>query len=223
MTSAIKLDCLDSGEIPIHRHHQAYAAVVLSGSYYEQSIDGMVHAHTNTIVYHPPWHLHKNTVVHSGAVCNISLPNSAIDEWRTVFFDDVDSLLSSTPRKVFDEIVDAYSANTSVGTIEPPRCISELSMNEKFQFSNLEFLVTREHAHRTFKKYYGMTPGQYRRERQLQTSLRLLSSNLSLAEIATASGFSDQSHMSRIAKSELGLPPSKIRRNITRVQDFEAC
>lgn len=65
---------------------------------------------------------------------------------------------------------------------------------------------------REFHRRYGMTVGEYvRRLRVEYVTRELVRSDISLAEIASAAGFSDQSHMCRTFKRHTGLSPAKCR------------
>lgn len=69
------------------------------------------------------------------------------------------------------------------------------------------------HLSREFHKHYGMTIGEYIRTRRVEHASELLSkSHLSLAEIASACGFSDQSHFCALFKKHSGMTPAKFRR-----------
>ncbi len=65
---------------------------------------------------------------------------------------------------------------------------------------------------REFHRHYGMTLGEYLRRLLVEYVTReLVRSDISLAEIASAAGFSDQSHMCRTFKRLTGLSPAKYR------------
>jgi AraC-like DNA-binding protein len=69
------------------------------------------------------------------------------------------------------------------------------------------------HLSREFHRHYGMTIGEFIRTRRVEHASELLSkSNLSLAEIASACGFSDQSHFCALFKKHSGMTPAKYRR-----------
>ncbi|HEX5227490.1 MAG TPA: helix-turn-helix transcriptional regulator [Bryobacteraceae bacterium] len=69
------------------------------------------------------------------------------------------------------------------------------------------------HLSREFHKHYGMTIGEFVRTRRVERASELLSkSHLSLAEIAAACGFSDQSHFCALFKKHSGMTPAKFRR-----------
>jgi AraC family transcriptional regulator len=65
---------------------------------------------------------------------------------------------------------------------------------------------------REFNRRYGMPVGEYLRRLRVQYVTREpVQSDISLAEIASAAGFSDQSHMCRTFKRHTGLSPAKYR------------
>jgi AraC-type DNA-binding domain-containing proteins len=60
---------------------------------------------------------------------------------------------------------------------------------------------------RGFAKATGLTPHAYLVQRRLHLARRLIAGGLSLAEAAIASGFADQSHMTRAFRQSYGLSP----------------
>jgi AraC family transcriptional regulator len=68
------------------------------------------------------------------------------------------------------------------------------------------------HLSRQFHKHFHMTIGEFVRKRRIDKASELLSqSDLSLAEIASACGFSDQSHFCALFKKHSGMTPAKFR------------
>jgi AraC family transcriptional regulator len=66
---------------------------------------------------------------------------------------------------------------------------------------------------RSFRRTFGCTVGEYvRRLRIERAALQLAETELSLAEIALAAGFSDQSHFSNMFRRHTGLSPFRFRR-----------
>src|SRR5882724_857265 len=85
---------------------------------------------------------------------------------------------------------------------------------EGMELSDIAALVDVHPVHMatTFRQYYRCTIGDYVRELRLEHACRELAySNSSLAEIAIAAGFTDQSHFSRTIKNALGVTPSEYR------------
>jgi AraC-like DNA-binding protein len=68
------------------------------------------------------------------------------------------------------------------------------------------------HFSRSFLKSVGMTPHSYvLRRRVLRAQQLLEDSELSMVEIAMSTGFCDQSHLSRLFRERVGLPPGAFR------------
>lgn len=69
------------------------------------------------------------------------------------------------------------------------------------------------HFVRVFKTTFGVTPHQYVQERRVQLAAAALRTEdqRSLAEIALAFGFGNQSHMTTVLKQRIGVTPGKLR------------
>jgi AraC family transcriptional regulator len=68
------------------------------------------------------------------------------------------------------------------------------------------------HLARSFKKHFRSTVGEYVRRLRLDWAMRQLSeSEDSIAEIAAAAGFYDQSHFSHLFKQHTGFSPAEFR------------
>ena len=66
---------------------------------------------------------------------------------------------------------------------------------------------------RQFRNCLGVSVSEYVKQRRVQTTAQLLSSSqLPLASVACQAGFSDQSHMGRVFRSQTGLTPHAYRR-----------
>ncbi|HEY3180211.1 MAG TPA: AraC family transcriptional regulator [Casimicrobiaceae bacterium] len=69
------------------------------------------------------------------------------------------------------------------------------------------------HVARAFRRAYGETIGAYVRRRRVEHADRaLLTSDMPLAHIAAAAGFSDQAHFTRVYRRHFGVPPGARRR-----------
>lgn len=60
---------------------------------------------------------------------------------------------------------------------------------------------------RSFARLTGLTPHAYRLQRRVQAARRLILDGTPLADAAAASGFADQSHMTRLFRRVYGLSP----------------
>jgi AraC family transcriptional regulator len=66
---------------------------------------------------------------------------------------------------------------------------------------------------RAFRRSTGETPQRWMMRLRLEAAQELMvSTNLGLAEIADATGFADQAHLTRVFRDAQGLPPSQWRR-----------
>jgi AraC family transcriptional regulator len=71
---------------------------------------------------------------------------------------------------------------------------------------------SKHHFARAFKQSEGLPPHEYLVQHRVRRAQELLTgTNLPLAEIALASGFSDQSHCARRFRKHVGLTPSRYR------------
>jgi AraC family transcriptional regulator len=69
--------------------------------------------------------------------------------------------------------------------------------------------VHQVHFGREFRRHFGCTVGEYVQKLRVEFARRLiLSSDASLAEVASESGFADQSHFTRTFKEVVGVTPS---------------
>ena len=67
---------------------------------------------------------------------------------------------------------------------------------------------------RKFKSALHMTPSEYVRKFRIARAMELLcTTDLSVAEVARRTGFSDVSLFSRVFKQAVGLPPASYRKN----------
>jgi AraC family transcriptional regulator len=71
------------------------------------------------------------------------------------------------------------------------------------------------HLARTFRRFFGCSPGAYLRHSRVERAAALLRrGRLSLTEIALRSGFADQSHMTHGFQSALAITPGAYRRHV---------
>jgi len=142
--------------------------------------------------------------------------NAAIDPLRLKY--EVRLLLISIFTKFF--------MNTSFGEENPPPAWleeffdrikkPEIFTGEKIDFSEISG-KSREHTLREFKKYYGTTPVDYVNSLKLNFAQNLLlTSNMSVLEVALESGFSNLSWFNEIFRRTYGTTPYQYRINKTK-------
>jgi AraC family transcriptional regulator len=72
------------------------------------------------------------------------------------------------------------------------------------------------HLARSFRRAYGVTVGEYARGLRLDwAAARLALPDASLAEVAAAAGFADQSHFTRAFRRHTGVTPGRYRRLVS--------
>ncbi|MGF0175036.1 helix-turn-helix transcriptional regulator [Streptomyces sp. Marseille-Q5077] len=67
------------------------------------------------------------------------------------------------------------------------------------------------HLVRSFSSAYGIAPHQYLMSRRVDRARRLLLEGRSPADVAAATGFYDQSHLTRHFRKLVGVPPGRYR------------
>ncbi len=96
----------------------------------------------------------------------------------------------------------------------------QLSFDLKQISSDLE--LNPSYLSREFSKYFeDMNFGEYTRKKRIDKAITLIeNSNHSLTEIAYLTGFSDQSHFTRIFKQHTGKSPSSFKKNLHKSKPY---
>jgi AraC-like DNA-binding protein/quercetin dioxygenase-like cupin family protein len=72
------------------------------------------------------------------------------------------------------------------------------------------------HLHRLYRATWGLTPAEQRLVARLRQARRLILSGAPIAQVATAVGFADQSHLNRAFRRLMGVPPGRWLRQMRR-------
>jgi chromate reductase len=91
----------------------------------------------------------------------------------------------------------------------------EEHLHDKLSLNDLARKTPYSCAHflRMFRAATGKTPHQYLTERRIEQAKRILQEEeTSLIDTAARCGFSNQSHMTRVFREQVGVPPSAFRR-----------
>ena len=103
------------------------------------------------------------------------------------------------PRSTLRRVIDFVNDNLSM----------DLGLSEMAGVANL----SRYHFSRQFKCSTGLSPHQYVIQRRVKRARELLTStDLSVGDVASAVGFTHQSHLARHVRRHFGVPPSSLRR-----------
>lgn len=101
-------------------------------------------------------------------------------------------------RSVYEKLEDSYAQQLTVSQLAAAAA------------------VHRVHLARTFRVFFGCTPGQFIQLRRLEKAADLLlGSRMGLSEIAIDCGFTDQSHMTTSFRRVYGMPPGQFRRAVS--------
>jgi transcriptional regulator GlxA family with amidase domain len=90
-------------------------------------------------------------------------------------------------------------------------------LDQPFTFGELAAYVglSRTVLFQRFTRTLHLTPHQYRQNlRVAQAKALIKNGEMTLSEVARACGFSDQTHMNRIFRQQLGVTPGQYRRDI---------
>ena len=78
------------------------------------------------------------------------------------------------------------------------------------------FSISRPHLSAEFKRWFGISPGEYQLEKRLREAEILLADhNLQISQVAERVGWDDVCHFTKIFKKHRGQPPSSIRKTKT--------
>lgn len=210
-----------------HRHRSAYAALVLDGDYTESSLDGPLPCRPGTVILHPAYHAHGDRFGGCGAsAINIELPAGlpspgfAASAWQVHDLGEALEVFERCPGRLPELLAQA----TALAASERPDWQGELLRAMDESDDDIAAIARRlgvsaEHASRGLSRSYGMSPRALRREARWRRALSLLDGTLSLAQVAAAAGFADQSHLHRVVVAHAGCTPARLRQQIKCVQD----
>ncbi len=203
-----------------HRHRQAYAAIVLSGSYEECGSAGRFQVQPGDVLIHPSFDAHLDRFSSAGAcILNLTLPATA---GAPVFgrIEDPDEIVRAAERDLAaareslrrqmrhrETLPVDWPDALALQLRADPTCRLDAWANEQG--------LSKEALSRGFGKLFGITPTAFRAEAKVQRALTLMAQGAQpLTSIALAAGFSDQAHMTRAVRTVTGEPPTRLRRSI---------
>lgn len=212
-----------SSSLPRHRHFNAYASIVLAGTFEESGYSGRIRATVGDVLIHAVLDCHANRVVFAGLKL-IRL------EWRDLSgsgglyrLDNVDEFARTAEKDVNEAslLLESCLQRKKVPSPGqkndwPDLLLADLATNTATEIGEWAEAngLARETVSRGFAAAYGIAPSTIRAELRARAAwLRLTRGSESLCQIAGETGFSDQAHMTRWVRRITGAPPGAWRRN----------
>lgn len=216
---AIEMSAFDPGGcLAMHRHANAYAAIVVEGRYEETSLDGRYACGPGDVIIHPCFHAHADEFgPGSGRVLNIPLPSLPADgAGLTVFAaPDPDALIRLAHDRPGDAPLAVLEEADGRDPLEPPpwlaAFLAAVLAGVPVARSALSSGVSPEHASRVCRRWFGCAPVELRREDRIRRAIDALRDGASPAEAALIAEFSDQPHLTRVLKAATGLTPGRLQ------------
>jgi len=121
--------------------------------------------------------------------------------------DSMDTLLKLAPAS-------QAHGGLSAGAMRRVREYVDVHLSENIDLTTLSSVagLSMHHFAREFKQSAGVTPHHYLTQKRVERAQEMLArTDLSLSEIAYATGFSDQSHLARHFRHRLGTTPREFR------------
>jgi AraC family transcriptional regulator len=223
-------------EVEPHGHEEAHFMCAIGGAY-SSGAEGERYAGGPELIFNPAGTWHGDRFESGGSFVSVTL-TAADEEGLPSAPRRVDSvrshmLVAALLRELADwapesalscEALCAELVGTAAGRITVDRrrpawldracavlreCGCDLSLSQMAARAG----VHPYHLARTFRAFEGCTPGDYLFAVRLQAAARLLATTRApLAEVAAASGFADQSHLTRRFRAAYGAPPGAYRR-----------
>ena len=222
-----------NAEMAPHAHERMYLSFVLRGNFVEEAGTARDVAASTTVVIMPAGARHRNRIGAHGArslvigidagferrLGGISPKRRWLDRGAPV------QLLARAYRAqrlgetdTIEELLYAF-ADAVRGTAEEARgpvarVQAILRETRITSLREIARLVGRDPAYlcRAFRNQTGCTMGEFVRQLKTKKAARLIAStDAPLADVAAACGFADQSHLTRVFKVQLGMPPAQFR------------
>jgi AraC-like DNA-binding protein len=203
-----------------HRHADAYAAVVLAGSYEEAGDHGRRRLRAGDVVLHGAFGAHGNRVsVHGARLLNLPLPArgcSRADGFACVRDPDLLARLAERDPLAAAQALQAHLQPLPRTLCDWPDLLArDLALQPTLSLSAwaLQHGLAAESLSRGFVRVFGVTPRRWRFEWRTRRALQaLVDDREPLVDVALDAGFADQSHLSHAVAALTGLSPGHWRR-----------
>jgi AraC family transcriptional regulator len=211
-------------ELPWHHHETPTICFVLHGKFTEMWRGGSIACTSSTMKITPAGERHwdrfsrgdvRGLLIEGGQVGGIA--------WRV--YDEMRRTDATAPLAIEGLLLELVAAASRArgqngGSAQRPHWLEEAREQIHLELGarpSLSGLAQSVGVHpvtlaRAFRRAFGCSVGEYVRTLRIeQATHQLAESELSLAEIALAAGFSDQSHFSNLFRRHTGLSPFRYR------------
>jgi AraC-like DNA-binding protein len=201
--------------LPRHRHAEAYAAVVLAGSYVEAGDHGRWRASPGTVIVHGEHEAHADAFG-GGRTVVLNLPTAPGLTAGAGMIDDVDAVARAAER---DPLAAAALAAAMLRPVAPlddwpdllARALGDDPALRLDAWARTMGLAPASIS-RGFARAFGVSPKRFRLEARTRRAWRgIVHSREPLAAVAAAHGFADQAHMTRAVAALTGASPGALR------------
>jgi AraC-like DNA-binding protein len=118
----------------------------------------------------------------------------------------------ATPTGPARRIAASDSRVLTVRTMLEDRVTENVTLDELAEAAGL----SRFHLIRVFRRRFGVTPFAYQRSQRIERARAVLRTGRSIADVAAAAGFADQSHLGRSFRAVMGATPGQYRASYLR-------
>jgi AraC-like DNA-binding protein len=194
-------------------HAQAYATLVLEGSYEEAGEVGRWRVQAGQVLLHEPFSAHCNRAPQRGArLLNLPLPfGPSVSNCGTVADPDrVARLAERNTIAAMESLLADWTGEVPALDDELDRLGRLLSEPAPVRVQDWAEVagVTRQTVFRGFRSLYGVSPSRYRVEARARRAWRLIvGGGVPLVQAAFDAGYADQAHLCRDLKALTGHTP----------------
>lgn len=203
--------------IPRHCHAEAFVAIVLNGSYLEVGDTGRWKVTAGDVIGHSAYESHSNVASAKGAeVLLLPMVASQAGGRR---LDDPDELVRVAEKdpEAAEAMIEGSSKPIDVNIFDWPDLLArDLRENKKISIGiwAREHGIRPETVSRKFFKTFGCSPAEYRSGARSRAAMHeIMSDTKSLVDVASETGYADQSHLTRSIVRLTGHPPTYWRHN----------
>lgn len=222
-TIAHGLEDLPSGHsLARHRHRAPYAIVILRGSFDQAGYAGRVRVRAGDLLVQPALDAHTNAMrIGPGAtIVRLAWPAHAGGVWR---LPDVDAIVRIAERDLVEATAlarEQWANATPIAAANdlPDQLAADLVRGDVASLAAWagDHDVARETVARAFTRAFGVSARRFRKELKTREACLRLAGPDGLAEIAAATGFADQAHMTRSIGELTGMSPGAWRQREAR-------